>query len=75
MIQSLELKTIQDSSKLPVLGDMPILKEFLSSYTEGDQVVELVILLRAKILEEAAKPDAADQRLIKDYMQDPRPLV
>ncbi len=71
----MEIRSIQDSSKLPVLGDMPILKEFLSSYTEGDQVVELVILLRAKILEEAAKPDAADQRLIKDYMQDPRPLV
>lgn len=71
----MEIRSMQDNSKLPILGDLPIVKEFLSSYTEGDQVVELVILLRAKILEYAASPDAADQRLIQNYIQDPRPVT
>jgi MSHA type pilus biogenesis protein MshL len=71
----MEIRSIQDSSKFPGLGDVPIVKELFSSYTEGDQVVELVILLRAKILQDAAYPDAVDQRLIRDYVRDPRPMV
>jgi len=38
---------------------------------DGDEVVELVILLRASIIDDAPLPDAADQRLYQEYIEDP----
>jgi len=71
----MEVRSSQDHSKLPGLGDAPLVKELFSGQSEGDQVVELVILLRATILDEAASPDRADQRLLQNYIRDPRPLA
>jgi MSHA type pilus biogenesis protein MshL len=68
----MEVRSIQDKSKLPILGDTPLVKDLFSSTTEGEQVVELVILLKASILE-SATPHGADERLVK-YIPDPRPL-
>ena len=51
-----------------------MVKELFNSYSEGDLVVELVILLKATILEDAANPDKADERLLQSYVRDPLPL-
>ncbi len=69
----MEVRSIQDKSKLPILGDTPLVKDLFSSTTEGDQVVELVILLKASILE-STNPNAADQRLMH-MIPDSRPLT
>jgi general secretion pathway protein D len=73
----MEARTINGSAKLPVAGDIPVLGEIFKSTVEGDEVIELVILLRATIIEEeeTPRPDAADQRLYQDYINDPRPLA
>ncbi|MCX7338289.1 MAG: hypothetical protein NTX76_03270 [Alphaproteobacteria bacterium] len=68
----MEVRSRQDTTKLPVLGD--IVKDLFSAHMQGDEVVELVILLQVKILETASAPDAADQRLIRSYVPDPRPF-
>jgi general secretion pathway protein D len=70
----MEVRSIQDRAKFPVLGDVPFLKELLSGNVEGDEVIELVILLRASIYEDSPAPDATDRRLLKDYTNDPRPV-
>ncbi|MBY0462057.1 MAG: secretin N-terminal domain-containing protein [Alphaproteobacteria bacterium] len=70
----MEIRSTQDNAKLPFLGDVALVKELFNSYSEGDLVVELVILLKASILEDAAGPDNADQRLLQSYIRDPRPL-
>jgi MSHA type pilus biogenesis protein MshL len=70
----MEIRSTQDNAKLPFLGDITLVKELFSSHSEGDLVVELVILLKASILEDAAAPDNADKRLLQNYIRDPRPL-
>lgn len=72
----MEARTINGAAKLPIAGDIPVLGELFKSAAEGDEVVELVILLRATIIEEgeSPQPDAADQRLYQNYVSDPRPL-
>jgi MSHA type pilus biogenesis protein MshL len=70
----MEIRSTQDNAKLPFLGDVALVKELFNSYTEGDLVIELVILLKATILEDAADPDNADRRLLQSYVRDPRPL-
>jgi general secretion pathway protein D len=73
----MEARTINGTAKLPVASDIPVLGELFKSAADGDEVIELVILLRATIIEEGESPhpDAADQRLYQDYVNDPRPLV
>lgn len=69
----MEVRTTNERSQLPVLGDIPLLGEAFSANTDSQQVVELVILLRATIATgKASPPDAADQRLYHHYTQDPR---
>ncbi len=68
----MEVRSIHDKSKLPILGDVPLVKDLFSSTTEGEQVIELVILLKASILE-STSPHGADDRLV-NYMPDSRPL-
>ncbi len=70
----MEVRSIQDTNGLPILNDIEVVRELFSSYTAGDQVVELVILLKATIMADSpSPPDAADQRL-QQYVPDPRPL-
>ncbi len=70
----MEVRSIQDINKLPVLGDLEPVKELFRSNTENDSVVELVILLRASIAGQGApSPHPSDDRL-KTYVPDPRPF-
>lgn len=70
----MEARTTNGTAKLPVAGDLPVVGQLFTSSADGDEVVELVILLRASIIESAPMPDEADQRLYQEYVEDPRPL-
>lgn len=70
----MEARASNGTTKLPIAGDLPIVGQLFSAAADGDEVIELVILLRASIIDGAPLPDAADQRLYQDYVEDPRPL-
>jgi hypothetical protein len=53
---------------------VPLLRDLTGSIAEGDTIVELVIVLKATIVDNGAVPDGADQRLMERYTTDPRPL-
>lgn len=71
----MEARTTSGTAKLPSVGDLPVVGPLFGASADGDEVVELVILLRASIIDDAPPPDAADQRLYDDYVEDPRPLT
>lgn len=66
----MEVRSYKDTNKIPGLGDL--LKDVFSSAAEGEQVVELVIALKATIPMDAPSPDAADTRISNQYIADPR---
>ncbi len=68
----MEIRSYDDKSKIPGLGELELIKELFSSVADGDQIVELVIILKATITENAPALDAADIRLARDYIADPR---
>lgn len=70
----MEARATNGTAKLPLAGDLPIVGQLFTASADGDEVVELVILLRASIIDEGPYPDAADQRLYQEYLEDPRPL-
>jgi MSHA type pilus biogenesis protein MshL len=71
----MEVRSMSDLSKLPIAGDIPLLGELFKSNTDGNYVVELVILLKATIKDDGApEPHAADTR-VASYINDPRPLT
>ena len=70
----MEARTTSGTAKLPFVGDLPMVGPLFGATAEGDEVVELVILLRASIMDNAPSPDNADQRLYEEYVEDPRPL-
>jgi MSHA type pilus biogenesis protein MshL len=69
----MEVRSINDTSKLPIIGDVPLAGELFKSNTDGNYVVELVILLKATIKNDGANPHPADIRA-QSYIKDPRPL-
>lgn len=68
----MEVRSYQDTNKIPGLGDLHFVKELLSSTADGDTIVELVIILKATITDNAPAPDAADVRLTTEYVADSR---
>jgi general secretion pathway protein D len=70
----MEARATNGTAKLPLVGDLPIVGQLFTASADGDEVVELVILLRASIIDEGPPPDAADQRLYQEYLEDPRPM-
>ncbi|MHA1558899.1 MAG: type II secretion system protein GspD [Alphaproteobacteria bacterium] len=69
----MEVRSIEDTTKIPVLGDIPIFQDFFRSKTKKDQIVELVILLKARIIDNTSF-DQVDKRLLNEYIPDPRPF-
>ncbi|MCE3230812.1 MAG: hypothetical protein K0R52_740 [Alphaproteobacteria bacterium] len=70
----MEARATNGTAKVPLAGDLPLIGQLFNASADGDEVVELVILLRASIIDDAPSPDAADQRLYQHYLKDPRPL-
>jgi len=70
----MEVRSSEHKQGIPGLGEVPLLRDLTGSISEGDTIVELVIVLKATIVDNGAAPDAADQRLMEKYTTDPRPL-
>ncbi len=70
----MEVRSSEHKQGLPGLDEVPILRDLTGSLSEGDTIVELVIVLKATIMDNGAAPDGADHRLMDKYTIDPRPL-
>ena len=68
----MEVRSLEGRTQLPGIGDIPLIGELTKSRADGDEVVELVIILKATIVDQAPLPDEADNRLYYGYMKDPR---
>ncbi|MBX9977240.1 MAG: hypothetical protein K2X98_03210 [Alphaproteobacteria bacterium] len=71
----MQTNSTQDRSQLPGIGNAPIIGELVKERVDSDMVVELVILMRAKIVAGAPEPDDADDRLYNNYTDDPRRFI
>ncbi len=69
----MEVRSAKSRSGLPALQRIPILNDMTGANGEGDYVVELVIALKATIVDNP-NPDAADLRLNEEYVSDARPF-
>ncbi len=70
---------MQDSSGnlekgVPFADDVPIFGNLAKSRSNTSQLTELVILLRATVVNDAPRPDAADVELYHKFNHDRRPL-
>lgn len=70
---------MQDSSGnlekgVPFADDVPIFGNLAKSRSNTSQLTELVILLRATVVNDAPKPDEADAELYHKFNHDRRPL-
>lgn len=70
----MESRATNATTKMPLVGDLPLFGQLFSSSADSDEVIELVILLRASVIENSPTPDSADQRLYEEYVSDPRLL-
>ncbi len=70
----MEVRSSEHEQQIPGLGNVPILRDLTGSLTEGDTIVELVIVLKATIVDNGTTLDRADRRLMNKYITDPRPL-
>lgn len=70
----MEVRSSEHRQGLPGLDEIPLVRDLTGSLTEGDTIVELVIVLKATIMDNGATLDGADQRLMSKYTTDPRPL-
>jgi general secretion pathway protein D len=70
----MEVRSSEHKQGFPGLSEVPIVRDLTGSLAEGDTIVELVIVLKATIMDNGAAPDGADKRLMDKYTTDPRPL-
>jgi MSHA type pilus biogenesis protein MshL len=70
----MEVRSSEHKQGMPGLDGVPLLRDLTGSLAEGDTIVELVIVLKATIMDNGAAIDGADQRLMDKYTTDPRPL-
>lgn len=69
----MEVRSSKNKSGIPGIDNIPVVSEVTSSYGIGDDVVELVILIRVKIAKNSKTSRAADIRLQR-FVPDPRPF-
>ena len=70
----LEVRSRYSDQSLPGISKLPIIGELVKGTNDGDEVVELVILLKVSIIEDHAPLNEADERLVSSYTNDPRPF-
>ena len=69
----MEVRSSKNKAGVPLAKDLPGVGELTSAYGMGDDVVELVILIKVKIAGSGDKQRAADIRLQR-FVPDPRPF-
>lgn len=70
----MEVRSAEQKDSIPGMDNIPLIRDLTGSIAEGDTIVELVIVLRATIVDRGAAPDGADMRLMQSYTTDPRPM-
>jgi general secretion pathway protein D len=72
----MEVRSLKNRASIPFIERIPIVGEATSSSALGDTVVELVILIRVRIIGDVNEHEraAADVRLQR-FVQDPRPFM
>jgi general secretion pathway protein D len=72
----METRSAQGEAKLPGTEGVSIFKALFSAQSQTEEVVELVLLIKATIVTGDDTPlHNADQRLYDDYADDPRPFI
>ncbi|MBQ9334974.1 MAG: hypothetical protein IJS10_00315 [Alphaproteobacteria bacterium] len=69
----MESRSSKNKTGLPGLRDKPIIGEAVSSHGMGDEIIELVILIKVKLANKKRHQKAADIRLQR-FVVDPRPF-
>lgn len=69
----MEVQSIQDHTGIPGSSEIPIIRDIFGATASSDRVVELVILLKATIVDQPSMHDA-DANLNKNYIYDSRPF-
>jgi general secretion pathway protein D len=69
----MEVRSSKNKSGIPGFGDLPIFGDLVSSRGVGDEVVELVILIKVRLLNGPQHQRAVDIRLQR-FVPDPRPF-
>lgn len=69
----MESRSSKNKTGLPGLRDKPIIGEIVSSHGMGDEIIELVILIKVKLANKPRHQKAADIRLQR-FVVDPRPF-
>ncbi len=69
----MEARSLKNKSGLPGFRDIPGIGELASSHGIGDEIIELVILIKVKLANKQRHQDAADIRLQR-FVPDPRPF-
>lgn len=69
----MESRSSKNKTGLPGLQDKPIIGEIVSSHGMGDEVIELVILIKVRLANKPRRQRAADIRLQR-FVVDPRPF-
>ena len=67
-----EARTFENQTKLPIIGDVPAVGELFQGNASGNKVTEIVILIKATILN-SEYLDHPDKRLLSNF-SDPRPF-
>jgi len=62
-----------EDTGIPGLAQIPLLGQVFTGRSEETNMIELVVLLRAQILDNP-QPTPADERLYQEFTNDPRPL-
>jgi general secretion pathway protein D len=70
----MEVRSNKTKAGLPIVKDIPVIGETVSSYGTGDDVVELVILIKVKISGNTNPHQKAADIRLQRFVPDPRPF-
>ncbi|MDX2113447.1 MAG: hypothetical protein SFW63_06930 [Alphaproteobacteria bacterium] len=71
----LEDRVANTDTGMPGLSEVPYFGNFFKAVDKNNQKKELVILIRATIVDSQGYMDAADKNVYEKFMQDPRPII
>lgn len=70
----MEVRSSKNKSGVPFVKDIPFVGETVSSYGTGDDIVELVILIKVKITGDSHNHQKAADIRLQRFVPDPRPF-
>lgn len=70
----MEVRSNKNKSGMPFVKDLPVIGESVSSCGAGDDIVELVILIKVKIVGDSFEHQKAADIRLQRFVPDPRPF-